>query len=195
MKRIIFIIIFFSFAIVQSYSLNFEDDVYYKTKEKKSDINYLDYLIPIGASVGMGNICFDQSKSRSLDLDLIAANILVSCRLSNENCYPYEPISLQLGIFVPTIGFGKPDYIGRKHKGKVFVAPIVDLVSIHESNEDGHYLHELSSHHHCTYFVPSTETRHDKVGFGGAILLKYSNAYLLGKITNTGFGVSLGICM
>ena len=168
------------------------------------DMSWMKHFIPFGFGVGGGSINPTGNLSHSsFDLDLICMNILMSVKLGSitDTSYGYEVScsnggsSLQFGVLMPIISFDKTEYLFGQ-KGKIFIAPLIGFISSEDITFDGHYMHENSRYHVCSWYISDNhETDTSCTEYGGAVMVKYGCGYLLGKVTNKSWGVSVGLCM
>lgn len=166
---------------------------------------FLDFFTTIGFGVGSGSLNPTGNLSHnSVDLDLIAVNILISVKLGNmidTGEFSFEDAdSLQFGFLIPVMGFGGEDFMGRKHKCQVYVSPLIGLSSAEETFVSGHYYHDkvpsLQGGHICHWWVDTTEeTKVNITEFGGALMVRYGCGFILGKFTAKSFGISIGIAL
>ena len=164
----------------------------------KDPSSFMSNFIAFGIGVGCGSVKTNgELKYRSFDMDLICMNILASAKFgSTEDIGEFGfggCNSLQIGALIPIVGFGGEDWIGRKHKNQIYIAPLIGFISTDETYVDGHYAHDW---HNCSWWVDtSTSEYHNSTEYGGALMIRCGCGYLLGKITNKSLGFSLGFCI
>lgn len=164
----------------------------------KDPTSFMSHFIIFGGGVGTGSINpTGNVRHESFDMDLICMNILVSAKfgsIEDTGEFSFDDCnSLQIGALIPIVGFGGEDWIGRKHKNQIFVAPIIGFISSDGTYVDGHYAHDW---HNCDWWIDTTTTKYDNsIEYGGALMVKCGCGYLLGKFTNKSVGVSVGLCI
>lgn len=177
---------------------------YYSHNAKSSDMSWIRHFIILGGGIGGGNISLDGHSNGTFDLEFIAMNILFTAKFGNlftidPNKIDFKDAdSFQLGVLIPIYTFDKAEYLWGQ-KGKFFVAPIIGFVSADDVNIDGHYYHSGNNAvegHNCNYWISTSTTKNlSCTEFGGAVMVKYGCGYILGKVTNKSWGVTMGLCM
>lgn len=167
----------------------------------KDPTSFMNYFVAFGFGIGGGTINPTGNLSHgSFDLDLICMNVLMSVKLGSikdTGEFSFDDCnSLQFGILIPVVGFGNEDFIGRKHKCQIYVAPLIGFISADGTYVDGEYMHENTRYHHCRWWIDETTTKdYDCTEYGGGLMVRYGCGYLLGKFTNKSCGVSIGLCI
>lgn len=98
----------------------------------------------------------------------------------------------QVGYLFPICKFGKED--GIRDDGwdiALSAGPIVEFSGTY--HVEGHYLHENTHYHICTYWVDTSYYTHDKTSFGAVAMLRYKYGTLTAKYTTNSFGFAVGI--
>lgn len=164
----------------------------------KDPTSFMDYFVVFGFGIGGGTINpTDNLSHGSFDLDLVCMNVLMSVKLGSikdTGEFSFDSCnSLQFGILIPVVGFGDEDFIGRKHKCQIYVAPLIGFISADGTFVDGNYMHDW---HNCSWWIDTTTTKdYDCTEYGGGLMVRYGCGYLLGKFTNKSVGLSIGFCI
>ena len=103
---------------------------------------------------------------------------------------------MQLGFLIPVFDFDKnKSSLREQSKGKIFVAPIIGFIDADDTTFDGDWMHENTKYHHCQWWVSDNHVEdYSCTEYGGAILVKHGCGYLLGKVTNKSWGITIGLC-
>ena len=203
MRKVLWLIVCLMTMVV---SANAQDDVYEVriTHNSSGSNNWFKHFIIFGGGVGTGTIKPTKEVSHnSFDMDLIFMNLLFSAKTGNivdtgELSFS-DTSSFQIGALIPIVGFGDEDWIGRKHKNQIFIAPLIGFISADDTYADGHDFHSGANRiegHHCQWWISETKVKEQNcTEYGGAVMVKYGCGYLLGKFTNKSVGVSVGLCI
>lgn len=199
MKKILSIIIC---LITMVMSVNAQNRI--NNSYKGDDCGFMKHFVPFGFGVGGGNINPTGKMSHnSFDLDLICMNVLMTVKLGSvaDTSHREEVsssdggTSLQFGVLLPIITFDKTEYL-LGQKGKIFIAPLIGFIKSDDIVFDGHYMHENSRYHICSWWISDNHvTDTSCTEYGGAVMAKYGCGYILGKVTNKSWGISVGLCM
>lgn len=171
----------------------------------ENDLPFMRHFIIFGFGIGGGSINPSGKMSHgSFDMDLIAMNALISVKFgtmkdtSNDDEVSLSDggTSLQLGFLIPVFDFDKKESgLREQSKGKIFVAPIIGFIDADDTTFDGHKLHKSTKYHHCQIWVSDNHVEeHSCTEYGGAILVKHGCGYLMGKVTNKSWGITIGLC-
>ena len=169
------------------------------SNEYKDPTSWMKHFILFGGGMGYGSIRPTNNISHnSLDLEFITMNVLFCAKFGNlvdTQGYDFgDANSLQVGILIPIITFDKTEYLWGQ-KGKIFIAPVIGFISADETHVDGEFMHENTYYHHCTWWIDESYKKDaDGMEYGGAVMVKYGCGYVLGKVTDKSWGVSIGLC-
>ena len=190
-----------------TYHYNSYNQTNYDTNYDTNSGKWLDYFVCFGFGIGGGTLNPTGNLTHSsFDMDLICMNVLMTLKLGSfeDTGYGYnvsssDATSLQFGVLIPVIGFGKDNFWGRKHKAQIFVAPLIGFINSEDVKYDGSFLHDKTPSeqygHICHYWISDNkETDTSCTEYGGALMVRYGCGYLLGKFTNKSLGVSVGFC-
>lgn len=170
----------------------------------KDPTSFMDYFVAFGFGIGGGTINPTGNLSHgSFDMDLIVMNVLFSYKAGTfeDTSYGYDisssdADSWQLGVLIPITGFGGEDWIGRKHKCQIYIAPLIGFIDSEDTVFDGSFMHENTLYHNCSWWISDNkETDTSCTEYGGALMVRYGCGYLLGKFTNKSVGLSIGFCI
>jgi hypothetical protein len=177
---------------------------YTSSNSEECQTSWMRHFVTLGFGIGGGAINPTGNYSHSsFDMDLICMNVLMSLKLGSrdDTSKGYRVsdsdggVSLQFGALIPILTFDKSEYLWGQ-KGKIFIAPLIGFIKSEDTIYDGFYLHENSRYHTCSYWISDNhETDTSCTEYGGAVMVKYGCGYLLGKVTNKSWGVSVGVCM
>lgn len=167
--------------------------------------SFTKHFIIFGFGIGGGSMNASGNASfGTFDLDLIAMNVLLSIKLAGTKDTSHDDVvsladggnSMQIGVLIPIYTFNKEECSLREAaKGKIFIAPLIGFIDADDTTFDGNYMHKHTQYHHCQWWVSDNDVEDYKcTEYGGAIMVKYDCAYLLGKFTNKSVGVSIGLC-
>lgn len=176
-----------------------------KGGHSESDLSFMRHFIIFGFGVGGGSMnASGKMSSGSFDMDLIAMNALISIKIGkmkdtsnlDEVSLSDGGNSLQLGFLIPVFDFDKRESSFREQsKGKIFIAPIIGFIDADDTTFDGHKLHKSTKYHHCQIWVSENHIEdYSCTEYGGAIMAKYGCGYLMGKVTNKSWGITIGLC-
>lgn len=174
-------------------------DVPLTSSEHKDPTSWMKHFVLFGGGIGYGNIKPTNGISHeSFDLEFIAMNVLFCAKFGNlvdTQGYDFgDANSLQVGILIPIITFDKTEYLWGQ-RGKIFIAPVIGFISADETHVDGEFMHENTYYHHCTWWIDESYKKDaDGMEYGGAVMVKYGCGYVLGKVTDKSWGVSIGLC-
>ena len=175
---------------------------YYNTSSESTnhDTSWMKHFVIFGGGVGGGSINPSGELSHgSFDMDLICMNLLFSVKFggmvdTGEFSFS-DTNSFQVGALIPIVTFDKSEYLWGQ-KGKIFIAPLIGFIKADETLVDGEYMHEHTYGHICSWWIDETKIKEQNcTEYGGAVMVKYGCGYLLGKVTNKSWGVSIGLCM
>lgn len=175
----------------------------YGTSSTNHDTSWMKHFVIFGGGIGGGSINpSGELAHSSFDMDLIFMNVLFSIKLGSivdtgEFSFS-DTNSFQVGALIPIVTFDKSEYLWGQ-KGKIFIAPLIGFIKADNTYVDGEYFHSGANHvdgHVCQWWIDETEVKEQNcTEYGGALMVKYGCGYLLGKVTNKSWGVSIGLCM
>ena len=175
-------------------------DIPLARSEHKDHSSWAKHFVILGCGIGGSSINPSGKLSHSsFDMNLICMNVLLSVNLgsfvdtgevSSSNASSY-----QIGALIPVITFDKSEYM-LGQKGKIFIAPLIGFIKSDDTIYDGNYMHENVPYHNCSWWISKNrETDTSCTEYGGAVMVKYGCGYVLGKVTNKSWGISIGLCM
>ena len=198
MKKL-FLLLLFTICAMLNVSAQY-DDIYYGSHKKSINNNKLiDFALIGGIGVGYNTMNpTGNMSSQSISMDFILFNFMASINFGSiidtgETSFT-DTSCTQIGFLIPIFGFGEEDMFERKHKGKIYIAPIISNTTYDNWHINGHYLHKNSSYHTCSVWVDTSSADERKLTeFGGALMVKYGCGYIMAKATKTTFGISTGL--
>ncbi len=162
----------------------------------------LDNFILAGAGGGISYIKTPVKEcNKSLDIDLIVLNTFVSVKLSNigdDNKFNVSSATeFQFGLILPLLKLGPK---GDKMNKCLAIVPIYEYGIFDLTHVEGHYYHTLkerveSNWTHICWHDDSEIYRTYQHAFGGGVLYKGGNGFIMAKFTSKSIGISVGVCI
>lgn len=188
----------FAYFITMAASVNAQsyDDLYYKPQPKDpKTVSFWDKQQLFGLGVTIGSVYKGDKSYFYYGADFILYGAFMGITLSDTSCEEKDDFSLntgfQFGYFFPVFKFGKKD--GLHNNGwdnAILISPLIEFNQI--LNVDGHHLHEGVRHHNCKVWIDTSYTTSGETGYGLAVMYRFTHGTLMGKITTTSVGLSLG---